>query len=109
MSLSLTNRDDVVANSISLIQQQGLYDVGVNVIDVVASLLNKGDKTTVYTKTETFNKPEVLELLNDLSDTTVADQLVLKANIDDVNIEEVQIGMDPYILSQSNIVTAIDV
>ena len=84
MRLSLTNRDDVIANSISLIQQQGLYDVGENVIDVVASLPNKADKTTVYTKTETFNKPEVLRLLNNLSDTTVAEQLVLKANINDV-------------------------
>ena len=43
MSVSLTNRDDMVVNSISLIQQSGLYDLGDNLIETVASLPNKAD------------------------------------------------------------------
>ena len=85
MSISLTNRDDLVANSISLIQQTGLYDLGTNVLEVVATLPQKVDKGTVYTTVETYNKPEVNALISNLSDTTLEGQLVLKANIDDVN------------------------
>ena len=68
MSVSLTNRDDMVVNSISLIQQSGLYDVGDNLIETVATLPNKADKATTYTKTQTYNKPEVDALISGLSD-----------------------------------------
>ena len=85
MSLSLTNRDDVVANSVSLIQPTGLYDLGESVLDVATAITNKADKTTVYAKTETYNKPEVNALLSTLSDTTVSEQLLLKADIADVS------------------------
>ena len=85
MSVSLTNRDDIAADSISLIQQAGLYDLGTNVLEVVATLPQKIGKGTVCTTAETYNKPEVNALLSNLSDATVAEQLVLKANIDDVN------------------------
>ena len=85
MSISLTNRDDLIANSISLIQQTGLYDLGSNVLEVVATLPQKVDKGTVYTTVETYIKPEVNALIANLSDTTLEGQLVLKANIDDVN------------------------
>ena len=85
MSISLTNRDDLIANSISLIQQTGLYDLGTNVLEVVATLPQKVDKGTVYTTVETYNKPEVNASISNLSDTTLEGQLVLKTNIDDVN------------------------
>ena len=85
MSVSLTNRDDIVADSIGLIQQAGLYDLGTNVLEVVATLPQKVDKGTVYTTVGTYNKPEVNALISNLSDTTLEGQLVLKANIDDVN------------------------
>ena len=69
MSVSLTNRDDVVVNSISLIQQSGLYDWGDNLIETVQSLPNKADKATTYTKVQTYNQDEVNALLSGLSNT----------------------------------------
>ena len=69
MSASWTNRDDIVANSISLIQQSGLYDLGDNLIETVQSLPNKADKATTYTKVQTHNQTEVNYLVSNLSDT----------------------------------------
>ena len=79
MSLSLTNRDDVVANSVSLTQATGLYDLGESVLDAATAITSKADKATVYTKTESYSKPEVNALLSILSDATVSEQLLLKA------------------------------
>ena len=64
MSVSLTNRDDVVVNSISLIQQSGLYDLADNLLETVQSLPNEADKATTYTKVQTYNQTEVNYLLS---------------------------------------------
>ena len=85
MSLSLTNRDDVVANSVSLIEPTGLYDLGESVLGVATAITIKADKAAVYAKTETSHKPEVNALLSILSDATVSEQPLLKADIADVN------------------------
>ena len=69
MSVSLTNRDDIVVNSISLIQKSGLYDLGDNLIETVASLPNKANNTEAYEKIQTYNQTEVNYLLSNLSDT----------------------------------------
>ena len=84
MSVSLTNRDDIVVNSISLIQQSGLYDLGDNLIETVATLPSKSNKAEVYEKIETYNKPEVDALLSGLSDTGLQQKIELKADIADV-------------------------
>ena len=85
MSVSLTNRDDMVVNSISLIQQSGLYDLGDNLIETVASLPNKADKAITYTKAQTYNQTEVNSLLSNLSDTGLQHKIELKADIADVD------------------------
>ena len=85
MSVSLTNRDDIVVNSISLLQQSGLYDLGENLIDTVQSLPNKADKATTYTNVQTYNQTEVNALLSDLSDTGLQRKIELKADIADVD------------------------
>ena len=85
MSVSLTNRDDMVVNSISLIQQSGLCDLCDNLIETVASLPNKADKATTYTKTQTYSQPEVDALLSDLSNTGLQQKTELKADIADVD------------------------
>ena len=85
MSVSLTNRDDIVVNSISLIQQSSLYDLGDNLIETVASLPNKADKATTYTKVQTYNQTEVNYLLSGLSDTGLQQKVELKADIADVD------------------------
>ena len=85
MSVPLTNRDDIVVNSISLIQQSGLYDLGDNPIEAVRSLPNKADKATTYTKVQTYNQDEVNALLSDLSNTGLQQKIELKADIADVD------------------------
>ncbi len=72
MSLSLTNRKDIVADSIGVITDN-------EIIDLTGAISEKAPQITTYTKTE------VDGLLNNLSDTTVAEQLSLKANINDVS------------------------
>ena len=67
--MSLTNRDDVVVSSINLIQQGGFCDLGDNLIETVATLPNKADKTTVCEKVQTYNQTEVNYLVSSLSDT----------------------------------------
>ena len=85
MSVSLTNRDDMVVNSISLIQQSGLYDLGDNLIETVATLPSKANKTEVYEKIQTYNQTEVNSLLSNLSDTGLQQKIELKADIADVD------------------------
>ena len=77
MSVSLTNRDDMVVNSISLIQQSGLYDLGDNLIETVATLPSKADKATTYTKVQTYNQTEVNYLVSNLSDTGLQQNIKL--------------------------------
>ena len=83
--VSLNNRKDIVANSLGIITETQIVDVGDGLASAASALLTKADKTTVYTKTQTHNKPEVNALINGLSDTTVAAQLELKADITDVD------------------------
>ena len=85
MSVSLTNRDDIVANRISLIQQSGLCDLGDNLIETVATLPNKADKATTYTKVQPYNQTEVNYLVSNLSDTGLQQKIELKADIADVD------------------------
>ena len=85
MSVSLTNRDDMVVNSISLIQQSGLYDLGDNLIEAVATFPNKANKTEVYEKIQTYNQTEVNSLLSNLSDAGIQQKIELKADIADVD------------------------
>ena len=83
--VSLNNRKDIIANSLGVITTNEILDVGDGLASAASALKTKADKVTVYTKTETHNKPEVNALINGLSDTTVAAQLELKADITDVN------------------------
>ena len=85
MSVSLTNRDDIVVNSTSLIQQSGLYDLGDNSIETVATLPSKANKTEVYEKIQTYNQTEVNSLLSNLSDTGLQQKINLEADIADVD------------------------
>ena len=71
MSVSLTNRDDIIVNSINLIQQTGLYDIGDNLIETVATLPSKANRTAVCEKTQTYNQTEVNALLSGLSDASL--------------------------------------
>ena len=71
MSVSLTNRDDIIVNSINLIQQSGLYDIGDNLIETVATLPSKANKADVYEQIQTYSKPEVDALLGGLSDASL--------------------------------------
>ena len=58
MSVSLTNRDDMVVNSISLIQQSGLYDLGDNLIETVQSLPNRLTKQQLTRECKHTIKPK---------------------------------------------------
>ena len=72
MSLSLTNRKDIVADSIGVITEN-------EIVDLTGAISEKAPQITTYTKTE------VNSLLNSLNDATVAEQLSMKADIEDVN------------------------
>ena len=85
MNVSLTNRDDIVVNSISLIQQSGRYDLGDNLLETVQSLPNKADKATTYTKVQTYDQTEVNYLLFGLSDASLDQNTELQADIADVD------------------------
>ena len=69
MSVSLTNRDDIVVNSISLTQQGGLCDLGDNLTETVAALPNEADKAAVYEQVQTYNQTEVNASVSNISDT----------------------------------------
>ena len=83
MSLSLNNSVDIVANSVKIVEEQYLLDVGDGLLNTAVALLTKADKDNVYEKADVYNKPEINRLLNNLSDATVAEQLALKADIND--------------------------
>ena len=85
MSVSLTNRDDIVVNSISLIQQSGLCDLDDDLIETVQSLPNKADTATTYTKVQTYNRTEVNSWVFNLSDTGLQQNVELKADVADVD------------------------
>ena len=68
-----------------IVEEQSLLDVRDGIVSSAMALLSKAEKTTVYAKTETYAQQEVNDLVNGLSDTTVAGQLALKADIPDVN------------------------
>ena len=64
MSLSLTNRKDIVADSIGVITEN-------EIVDLSGAISEKAPQITTYTKHEVNN------LLNNLSDTTVAVNIYL--------------------------------
>ena len=81
MSVSLTNRDDIVVNSTSLIQQSVLYDLGDNLSETVQSLPNKADNATTYTKVQTYNQTEINYVVFNLSDTGFQQKYNLKQTL----------------------------
>ena len=52
--------------------------------DVASDIRSKADRVNTYVKAETYSQPEVDALLGALSDTTVTEQLLMKADISDV-------------------------
>ena len=85
MPLSLSNRKDIIANSLGVISESTIVDVGDNIVSVVEQLESKAPKTTVYTKQETYTRQQVNALLDNVEDENIDAQLELKADIDDVN------------------------
>ena len=83
--VSLSNREDILADSLGIVTEAQIVNVADGLASVASALLTKADKVTVYTKTETHAQQQVNDLINGLSDTTVAGQLALKADITDVN------------------------
>ena len=51
MSLSLNNSVDIVANSVKIVEEQYLLDVGDGLLNTAVALLTKADKDNVYEKT----------------------------------------------------------
>ena len=50
MSLSLNNSVDIVANSVKIVEEQYLLDVGDGLLNTAVALLTKADKDNVYEK-----------------------------------------------------------
>ena len=54
MPVSLSNRKDIIANSVGLITDTQIVDVGDGLIITAQALQTKADAATVYAKSETL-------------------------------------------------------
>jgi hypothetical protein len=52
MPLSLNNSKDLVVNSVTLLEEQSLIDVGDGLLNTAIALLTKADAADAYRKTE---------------------------------------------------------
>ena len=56
MLVSLSNRKDIIANSVGLITDTQIVDVGDGLISTDQALQTKADAATVSVKIETYNR-----------------------------------------------------
>ena len=56
MPVSLSNRKDFIANSVGLITDTQIVDVGDGLISIAQALQTKADAATVYVKSEIYNR-----------------------------------------------------
>ena len=56
MSVSLSNRKDIIADSVGLTTENQVVDVGDGLVSTALVLQSKADKATVYAKRETYNR-----------------------------------------------------
>ena len=63
--VSLRNSKDIIANSLGLISEDAILDVGDNMTYVAQQLETKATKTTVYTNQETYTQQQVNALIGD--------------------------------------------